>query len=440
MKEREYGPGSVAHPRRPDPVGPLLRLVVDAVNECNLRCSYCHPGKVWLKQQLPAAVITDALDAAERAGILEVVLTGGEITLHKDLPRILEATHRLNQCASTLITNATRITDQTQRTLAESNLTRICTSVDGITNDLHGSARGKNLPTVFEGLRRLRDTGKPITVITVVHQGNWPRVIELTDYLAESGLATQHHLCAPSFSGQARQNYPRLALRENNFHEVQALVDRHHRPMLERGVYLTFNSMWPATGKRPLKVNPGRTITLQQLSEQVKDTLCNVRPNGEFRLQAATWGREMVGNAVIGSTHTERVSDLLATAQSLLADGDARQLPRAIEARHKFQLGLGADETITDQLITPTDNPAREVEMIPITSVDEHWLMSNPLDRAALARQLRPDPGGLRIAQHPTGTVLVFDRTRSLVTLLKPDEWEGIDGALALAATGARTA
>ncbi|MGY1980091.1 radical SAM protein [Nocardia gipuzkoensis] len=440
MKEPEFDPASVGHTWRTEPVGRTLRLVVDAVNECNLRCIYCHPGKVWLKEQLPAAVITDAFDAAEHAGILEVVLTGGEITLHEDLPRILDATHRLRRCASTLITNATMITDHTQRALAGSNLTRICTSVDGVDNDLHGSARGKNLPTVLEGLQRLRETGKPITVITVVHQGNWARVIELTDYLAETGLATQHHLCAPSFSGQARRNYPRLALRENDFHKVQALVDRHHQTMLDRGVYLTFNSMWPATGVRPVVINSGRTITLQQLSEQVKDTLCNIRPNGEFRLQAATWGREMVGNAVIGSTHTERISDLLVTAQSLLSDGRARQLPRVVEARHKFQIGMGADQTITDQLIAHTDSPAREVEMTPIASVDEHWLMSNPLDFAAVAAQLRTDPDSQRIVQHPTGIVLVFDRTRSLVTLLKPEECEALSSELALAATGSRTA
>ncbi|WP_267470281.1 hypothetical protein [Nocardia beijingensis] len=38
----------------------------------------------------------------------------------------------------------------------------------------------------------------------------------------------------------------------------------------------------------PLAVDSGRTITLQQLSEQVKDTLCSIRPDEEFRLQAAT--------------------------------------------------------------------------------------------------------------------------------------------------------
>ncbi|WP_327110308.1 radical SAM protein [Nocardia sp. NBC_01730] len=400
-----------------------------------MRCKYCHPGEVWLQQQLPVAEVRQALDAAEQSGILEVVLTGGEITMHNDLQGILEATHGLERCASTLITNATTITPTTQARLEASNLARICTSVDGVTNELHGSARGKNLPKVLEGLRRLHDTGKPITVVTVVHQGNWERVIELTAYLAAHQLAGQHHLCAPSFSGQAREHYPGLALRERDFYRVQSLVDQHHRQMLNRGVYLTFNSFWPATGLSSDITNPGRSITLQQLSEQVKDTLCNIRPNGEFRLQASTWGREMVGNAVVGSVHTQNVSDLLMSAESLLATGSALQLPRETEARHKFQVGDDADREATQHLIGRVDGPPPAVDMIPITSVDGHWLMSNSLDPAAVAARLRAAPTDHRITRHPTGQVLVFDRPRSLVTLLRTEEWPIVLDELAGAAT-----
>ncbi|MCP2276054.1 Radical SAM superfamily protein [Nocardia amikacinitolerans] len=412
--------------KEPERVGRVLRLVIDAVNECNLRCLYCHPGEVWRRQQLPLPALRSALEAADAAGVLEVVLTGGEITLHQDLRALLAATHLLRRAASTLITNATKLTPETLGWLAASNLTRICTSVDGVTNDLHGSARGKNLPKVFDGLRRLTDTGKPVTVITVVHQRNWARVIELSEFLAGSGLATQHHLCAPSFSGQARVHYPQLALREYEFHGVQDLVDAHHQRLAEAGLYLTFNSIWPATGARPLAINPSRTMTLQQLSEQVKDTLCNIRPNGEFRLQAATWGREMVGNAALGSVHAQPAAALLARAESLLAGGTARQLPRDIEAQHKFQLGAAADRSTTEQLIGRTGSPAPEVDLIAIGSVDRHWILDNPVDTAAVAAQLSSRPGEHRTVTHPSGTVLVFDRTRSLVTLLRPTEWEQV--------------
>ncbi|MET8077037.1 radical SAM protein [Streptomyces sp. NPDC005303] len=412
-------------------IGHLVRLVIDAVNECNLRCLYCHPGEVWRERQIPIPAVRNAFHAAENAGVFEVVLTGGEITMHRDLPQILESTHALTRTASTLITNATRITPEVATAIGRSNLTRVCTSIDGVTNDLHGAARGKNLPKVLRGLSQLCETGKPITVITVVHRDNWERVIELTEYLADQGLAEQHHLCAPSYSGQAREHYPRIALQECEFHAVQRLVDQHHHAMLSRGMYLTFNSQWPATGERTLVVNPGRTITLQQLSEQVKDTLCNIRPNGEFRLQAATWGREMVDNAILGSVYQYAVADLLERAESLLASGRPKQLPRAVEARHKFQIGTRADSSLTERVIGRVKGGAAGVEMVPIVSVDKHWLMDNPAPTTALTRQLRTQPQAYRVATHPTGTVLIFEKARSLITLLRPDEWHTVAASFA---------
>ncbi|OXR40149.1 Coenzyme PQQ synthesis protein E [Nocardia cerradoensis] len=413
-------------PCAPEDVGRVVRLVIDAVNECNLRCLYCHPGQVWRQQQLPLPAVWAAMEAAEAAGVLEVVLTGGEITLHHSLPGILAATHLLRRTASTLITNATQLSSPIIDGLAASNLTRICTSVDGATNDVHGSARGKNLPKVLEGLHALKQTGKPITVITVVHQSNWREVIELSAFLAVNGLASQHHLCAPSYSGQARTHYPRLALREHEFHAVQELVNRHHRELAAAGLYLTFNSMWPATGVRPLATNPARTITLQQLSEQVKDTLCNIRPNGEFRLQAATWGREMVGNAVLGSVHARPTAELLAHAETLLDQGTPRQLPREVEAQHKFQLGATASRDTTEQLIGRTDAPAHDPDLIPIRSIDHHWLLDNPADTTDIAAQISARPDNYRVVRHPSGIVLAFDRSRSFVTLLTPAEWAEI--------------
>ena len=413
----------------PEAVGRLMRLVIDAVNECNLRCLYCHPGEVWRQQQLPLPAVWSAMHAAETAGVLEVVLTGGEITLHHSLPGILGATHLLHRTASTLITNATQLSSSIIDGLAASNLTRICTSVDGVTNDLHGSARGKNLPKVLEGLHALKETGKPVTVITVVHRNNWRQVVELSAFLAVNGLASQHHLCAPSFSGQARANYSRLALRRHEFHAVQELVDRHHRELATAGLYLTFNSMWPATGVRPLATDSGRTITLQQLSEQVKDTLCNIRPNGEFRLQAATWGREMVGNAVLGSVHGRTVTELLAHAEALLDEGTPRQLPREVEAQHKFQLGAAASQGATEQLIGRFDGSAPEAELIPIRGLDQHWLLDNALDPTDIIAQIVARPDNYRVVRHPSSTVLVFDRTRSFITLLAPGEWAEIVAA-----------
>jgi hypothetical protein len=89
----------------------------------------------------------------------------------------------------------------------------------------------------------------------------------------------------------------------------------------------TFNSFWPATGRRSPVLDGGRSITLQQLSEQVKDSLLHVRPDGQVKLTAASWGRETIGDAVVGTVHDTDPADLLATAARVYREGGVGQLP-----------------------------------------------------------------------------------------------------------------
>lgn len=413
----------------------VLRAVVDGVQHCNLRCLYCHPGEVWREQHLPAERMEAVFAAAEHAGLLEVVISGGEITLHPGFGQMLDAVSRLRRTASTLITNATRVDPGVADLIGASDLTRVCVSVDGADKASHGSARGKNLPRVLAGLRLIRATGKPVTVITVVHRGNYEQVLDLSGWLAAEGLADQHHLCAPSYSGTAREHYDDLKLVWDDYFSVQDRVDAAHLDLAAAGLFVTFNSFWPATGHRSPVLDGGRSITLQQLSEQVKDTLLHVRPDGQVKLTAASWGRESIGDAVIGNVNTTDPAVLLATAARVYRDGSVGQLPREVEARHKFQIsrapdrdrraGAGSGRGVTDVLIDTPGQTRELVDLAPIVPLARLSLLDNPLadaELAALAGAVAGDRLNYRLVQHASGPVLLFDRRRSRVTLLHAAE------------------
>jgi len=405
----------------------IVRAVVDAIQECNLRCLYCHPGKAWIKQHLDVGHVSAVFAAVERYGLLELVISGGGATLHPQLPTILAATHQLHRTATVLITNATNIDDDLVAAFADSNLTRICVSLDGPDGPTHGSARGRNFRRVMDGLRRLGDAGKPITVISVAHKQNFRRLPELSAMLAETGLASQHHLCAPSYSCTSRQHYCRLKLDRDDYLAVQQAVDAAHAELIGRGLYVTFNSFWPATGQRPLRVNNARTITLQQLSEQAKDSLVNVRPSGELRISATTWGRETIGSAVIGNVCRDDPEALLWAAERQFRDGSLGQLPREVEAVHKFQLGQQANQQATNAIIDSDADPSSLAELVPIRPLSAHWLLDNPLDQTELgdiAARVRRSPSSFRFVRHASGVCLLFDKPRSHVTLLTETEWD----------------
>lgn len=77
---------------------------------CNLRCPYCHNPELVLPQCFGARVSEDEIFSflATRVGKLQaVVVTGGEPTLHADLPEFLAAIKRMG-FKTKLDTNGTR--------------------------------------------------------------------------------------------------------------------------------------------------------------------------------------------------------------------------------------------------------------------------------------------------------------------------------------------
>lgn len=64
---------------------------------CNLRCPYCHNPAIVLNS-LPAIAISDVVNfLKKRSGIIDgVVLSGGEPTLHNNLPQVIDTLRMLN--------------------------------------------------------------------------------------------------------------------------------------------------------------------------------------------------------------------------------------------------------------------------------------------------------------------------------------------------------
>jgi MoaA/NifB/PqqE/SkfB family radical SAM enzyme len=413
-----------------DPVQ-TISVVADVINNCNHACTYCHPmedGK-WGGELLSADQVGDVLRASDEAGVLEVLLTGGEITMHPEFGGIMDQTRDLERTAVAMVTNATLISPGVVKAIHRSSVTRICVSLDGPDAAMHDSRRGRGrFAKALEGLHVLQETGKPVTVISVLDRRTYPRILELSWMLAGQGLADQHHMCAPSYSGSARRSYEQYALALPDYHEVQALVDGSCQGLLDAGLYVTFNSFWPATGEHGASEQP-RTLTLSQARERTKDLYAIVRSNGDVRTTAAAWGRETVGDAVVGNLGEEPAATLLRRADTAYRNGDIRQLPREVEAGSKFQVGSYAGTAAANALISMKSAPFEELDLPvptqPVRPLSELDMLANPfggMDMANLAWQIAESPGQWRLISHASGIEIAFNRATSHVTLLKPGE------------------
>ena len=413
----------------------VVSVVADVINNCNHACTYCHPMENgnWGGDMLSAGQIGDVLRASDEAGALEVLLTGGEITMHPEFSTIMDQTRNLDRTAVAMVTNATLISPDMSRAINSSGLTRICVSLDGPDAGMHDSRRGRGKFTkTLDGLHALQETGRPITVISVLDRRTYPRILELSWMLADQGLADQHHMCAPSYSGSARRSYREYALALPDYHDVQALIDSSYQALLDAGLYVTFNSFWPATGQHGASEQP-RTLTLSQARERTKDLYAIVRPNGDVRTAAAAWGRETVGNAVVGNLAAEPAATLLGRADAAYRAGNVRQLPREVEAGSKFQVGRYAGTSAADALITMRSAPFEELDLPvptqpvrPLSEIDKLAHPFGDMDAANLAEQIAAAPGQWRLTSHASGIDIAFNRTTSHVTLLKPEETEAL--------------
>ena len=159
---------------------------------CNFRCPFCHNAEL-LQPDAPAVMTVDELLSFlnKRRGILEgVCITGGEPTIHSELPELLRAIKELDYPVK-LDTNGYR--PQSLSALLEEGL------VDYVAMDLknspggYGAAVGLSAPDlsrVGESIRLLLDSGidfelrttvvKPIhSVETIRDMGKW--LMEVTN-------------------------------------------------------------------------------------------------------------------------------------------------------------------------------------------------------------------------------------------------------------------
>src|SRR5213594_3803015 len=91
---RETGPG-----RLTDTFGrPLHDLRISVTDRCNFRCTYCMPKEVFgreyvfldRKEILSFEEIARLARVFARLGVEKIRLTGGEPTVRRDLPRLVE--------------------------------------------------------------------------------------------------------------------------------------------------------------------------------------------------------------------------------------------------------------------------------------------------------------------------------------------------------------
>lgn len=167
-----------------------LYVKMKLVWTCNLRCEMCNHWREVRQPPLDVARLKTVVDELAGLGCRKIHLSGGEPTLYRELPALIE--HMAAQgIRVTMTTNATLITRDRARDLVTAGLRGVNVSIDSPEPRLHDRIRGskgawKQAVKGFRHLRRRLKKGR-VRLNTVVGRLNYASLVDLPEMAAGLG-------------------------------------------------------------------------------------------------------------------------------------------------------------------------------------------------------------------------------------------------------------
>ena len=180
----------------------------EVTNACNLRCRHCflsEPGK-RLVGELPKDRALRLIDDFVEAGVKNLLLSGGEPLLRKDLLEIVERAAR--SMSVSINTNGIYLPEMAQD-LRNAGLSMVQVSLDGATPETHDLLRGKgSFKRTMRGLMKCRESGfERIFIMTTMHRANVGELHQLVKMATDMGIGLRTITFVPTGRGAAIAEY-----------------------------------------------------------------------------------------------------------------------------------------------------------------------------------------------------------------------------------------
>jgi MoaA/NifB/PqqE/SkfB family radical SAM enzyme len=161
----------------------LAQLVV--IRRCNLSCGYCSEYDKT-SDPVPAPVLEARLTKLKSLGTFGISLTGGEPTLHPDLPRLIRKCRELRFFRTGMISNGFFLRPDLIKALNEAGLQEMQISIDGVRSN---ETTQKVLDHLKKRLEWLREYASFQVVVSGVLGAAPPKEAEeVVSYAARMGF------------------------------------------------------------------------------------------------------------------------------------------------------------------------------------------------------------------------------------------------------------
>jgi MoaA/NifB/PqqE/SkfB family radical SAM enzyme len=253
---------------------------IQVVRHCNHFCGFCsNPSTPFVHTFETMRVLVDDL---VRRGYFGVILTGGEPTLHPELPRIA-AYARQQGLHVRIITNGSRLAEASfAEALAESGVELVHVSIYSVRPEVEARLRGLpgTLDRAFAALDSAHAAGITINVNSVVCRDNADHLDENVRYLVEHHPYVRHFVwnnLDPSM-GRAEHDKerftPRLADFELSLHRALSFLQQTGRTFRVEKVPLCYMAdfAWASTETRKIVKHEERIVHFLDEKQTVRQT------------------------------------------------------------------------------------------------------------------------------------------------------------------------
>ncbi|BCA55256.1 Coenzyme PQQ synthesis protein E [Nitrospira sp. KM1] len=182
-------------------------LIAELTYRCPLRCPYCsNPvGLGHREDEIDGHTWVRVLEEAERLGVVQVNLTGGEPLLRQDLERLIERAGQLDLYTN-LITSGIPLTRARLAALQRLGLNGVQISIQSARPEESDHVAGaESFNQKLEAMGWAKELGLPLTVNVVLHRDNIGNVTECIA-LAEHVSADRIELANAQYHGWAWRN------------------------------------------------------------------------------------------------------------------------------------------------------------------------------------------------------------------------------------------
>jgi AdoMet-dependent heme synthase len=160
----------------------LHSLILELTHRCPCRCRHCYVVYDAQPNELTTAEVCDVLDQAREEGVVQLLLTGGEVLMRQDLARILGHAHGHRFFTSVLTTGLT-LDEDTADLLAANKIRSVELSLLGATDAVNDDLM--RMPGAFRRICRaahlLRERGLAVILKATILRPNMNQLDAMAD-------------------------------------------------------------------------------------------------------------------------------------------------------------------------------------------------------------------------------------------------------------------